>query len=187
MEGLHGTPPPVLSVMPQNFVLCLNSQQQLHGTCTVAFGRPEQCSCLSVRPSRGSVRWTDRPCCAVPIPFCCVFECVFFRLINLFTGMSHYISNITCIVLYFTLFKFLWHTVNLIITYAIGFVRLLVYSFGSLVSLCFHNPSELIEFTNFWKTFVCLIASLLLDSGHLPPSFIILFLSVSLCSEWRIP
>jgi hypothetical protein len=94
--------------------------------------------------------------------------------------MSHYIRNITCVVLSFTLFNSCdTHSiVGLIITYTTGSV-LFVYSFGSFGVFVLSNLSKLIEFTNFWNRFVYLIASSLLGSGQLPPAFIILFLRVN--------
>ena len=98
----------------------------------------------------------------------CVCVCMYvFFLIRLFSGMSHYICNITCFVLHYTQFRFLWFPsfgrILRIQFFFCSFISLWLSFLFRLEPLCLHKTSELMEFTNFWNSFVYLFTSSLLD------------------------
>jgi len=100
--------------------------------------------------------------------------------------MSHYKRNITRFVLHYTLFRFLWfpsfgRILHIQLFLFCSFISLWLSFLFRLETLCLHKTSKLMEFTNFWNSFVYLFTSSLLDGGHLTPAFVIPFLRVSLC------
>jgi hypothetical protein len=95
---------------------------------------------------------------------------------HLFPGMSHYMCNTTCYVLPFTLCKFLCFQSSFLTR-----VKFLVLLCSFFLFFFLYKFSKLIEFTSFLNRHMCLFTSSLFVSDHLPPSFIIPFLRVSLC------